>query len=352
MQKILIILLRTLGDVILCGTLVAELKKKYPDSEITFAVCPEYSEIVDLNPNIKGLIITKDWDVVLQEMSSGKYDKVLCPYQLTHTDTLWHHRNKYMQGHLIDFYAGRCGIEITERKEYIYLKDEDIEEAKRILPEDKIKIAIHTTSLVESKNWDKFEELVKEIRNIDLPMYIIQVGGKDDKEIEGVNISYCGKLGLSQTGAILKGCDLFIGVDSGISYVADGVGCPAICIMGMSTQRTSGPIGKGACFIEPERPDECKANPCHTNCRFKNPCIKTIGVEIVMEKVVAKLKEINPDKPVKLKTLKPMISRQQVEQELPEGSSIYEEGARLIKENERLKAEVERLTREVKKNGK
>lgn len=279
-MKILLILMRTLGDVILGNTLAAELKKKYPDSEITFAVWPEYVEIVDSNPNIKSLVITKDWDVVLQDASSGRYDKVLVPFQCTHEDTCWHHNPRHKDGHLIDFYAKRCKIEITERKEYVYFSDKDLQGldfySKKITSGEYT--VIHTTSLVESKNWNQFGEMVEQMKGT-----VIQVGGPDDVAIPGT-YDLRGKLTFKQIAALLSIAQIFIGVDSGISYISSAVGCPTICIMGMSTQKTSGPIGPNTHFIEPERPKGCEW-PCHTNCRHKNPCIRTITVEQVLTKV-------------------------------------------------------------------
>lgn len=277
-MKILLILCRTLGDVILGNTLVAELKKKYPDCEITFAVWPEYSEIVDSNPDIKGLIMTKEWDVVLAEAVKDRYDLVLCPYQTNHTDTLWHHNPKYKNAHLIDYYAKKCGIEITDRREYVYFKDEDIEEMKKLLDPTRKNLVMHTTSLVLSKNWNKFGELAEKLADF----HIIQVGGPKDTRVEKT-IDMRGKLSFSKIMALLSKSDMFIGVDSGITYMADAVDCPTICIMGMSTQDTSGPIGKNTHFIEPKRPAECKW-PCHSNCRYKEPCIWSISVETVLNK--------------------------------------------------------------------
>ena len=88
---------------------------------------------------------------------------------------------------------------------------------------------------------------------------------------------------LRQIAAFLSKCKCFIGIDSGISYMVAAMDIPVICIMGMSSPVTSGPIGNNVTFIEPTRPQECSW-PCHQNCRFgqDRECIKNISVEQVL----------------------------------------------------------------------
>jgi len=284
MERILIVLWRTLGDVILGSTIVAEVIKKYPDAEITFAVWPEYAELVDTNPQVKGLILTKDWDVVLQEACSDRYVHIMILSQVEHTSTCWHQREKYKHGHLIDFYARRAGIEITERRTYMFPSEKDMEKVKEIAePEAPKTIIIHTTSLVPEKNWPHFQEFIDEFNLIHAGRRIVQVGGPDDPLLNGVQ-DQRGKLTYNEIAALCSMADLFIGVDSGLTYIADSVECPIVCIMGMSNPVTSGPISGRACFIEPERPAECEW-PCHTNCKLGKPCINTVTVEEVMKHV-------------------------------------------------------------------
>ncbi len=288
-MKILICLYKTLGDVVLGSTLIAELKKKYPDAEITFAVQREYVELIDTNPDVKGLIITDDHDVVLAEATSGRYDQVLFPAQLTHTDTCWHHRDKYKNGHLVDFYAKRCGLEISERRTYMFPSEADMEKANGIVDrvEGRKNIVIHTTTLCSSKDWHLFGELAEALRKEYENPLIIQVGGPDDTKC-GVGLDLRGKLTYNEIAALCSMTDMFIGVDSGLAYIADSVECPIILMMGMSTSKTSGPISGRVDFIEPQRPEGCEW-PCHTNCKHETPCIRTITVEEVLNHVREKI---------------------------------------------------------------
>ncbi len=159
-------------------------------------------ELLDTNPDVKGLIITDDHDVVLAEATSGRYDKVLIPAQLTHTDTCWHHRDKYKEGHLVDFYAQRCGVEISERRTYMFPSEADWDRANGIVTDKNKKVFIvHTTTLCPSKDWHLFGELVETLRKEYGNPQIIQVGGLDDTEC-GADNDLRGKLTFNEIAAV------------------------------------------------------------------------------------------------------------------------------------------------------
>ena len=248
-------------------------------------------ELVDTNPDVNGLVITEDHDVVLAEATSGRYDMVFFPAQLSHTDTCWHHREKYKHGHLVDFYARRCGLaEITDRRTYMFPSIGDQTKAVNVwtgmgeeMSEERKRIVIHTTTRCPSKDWHLFGELVKELRQAYLAPKIIQVGGPKDTDC-GADIDMRGKLTYNEIAAVCSMSDLFIGVDSGLAYIADSVECPIVLMMGMSTQGTSGPISGRVDFIEPKRPSDCEW-PCHSNCSKPSPCIRTITLEEVLNHV-------------------------------------------------------------------
>lgn len=293
MKRILFALQRTLGDVILGTPIIEELKRRYPDAEITWAIHPQYVEIADTNPHIKGLVISEEHDVLLQEVTNGRYDMVLVPAQLNHTDTCWHHREKYKHGHLVDFYARRCGVEIAKRETKMYFTEDDWDAVQKYTAaddrasKDGLVIAIHTMTRVPSKDWNQFGEFVAALKEKYKGCQVLQIGGPDDTQARA-DVDLRAKLTYNQIAALLSMCDLFVGVDSGLAYISDSVKCPSIVIMGMSTASTSGPISGRTTFIEPDRPEGCES-PCHSNCRHNAPCIQRITVEEVMKHVEEKI---------------------------------------------------------------
>ena len=295
LKRGLMILVRTLGDVIIGNTLSKGIKAKFPDFELDWIVEAKYKNVLENNPDIKNIIaideIGKDWDRVLRMAACDEYDEVFMFNQTSHTDSLWHHSDRYRFGHLLDFYARRCGIPIPERKLFMYPSEEDFLIVKAILEKEKIVnskiVAIHTTTLVSAKDWniEKFGELAKFVSGKDF--YVCQIGAPTDRKIEGNVIDFRGRFTFRQIAAFLAGCEFFVGLDSGISYIAASQGIPVICIMGMSMPVTSGPFGDNIIHIEPTNlPPEC-AWRCHTNCKFGQykECINTIGIDRVIEAI-------------------------------------------------------------------
>lgn len=259
-MKGLLVLLRTLGDVVLVNTLAHNIKLKYPDIVLTVAVNREYKDILDGNPAISDIICPKSWDDCLYEMSCNGYQKVFCAYQTTREDNIWHSVDKYRHQHLLDFYAARCGVELKERRLMVFPQREDGDP----LPVANT-IAVHTTTLVPSKNWVGIGELVCRLRA--KGHRIVQLGMDGDGQVEA-DEDLRGKLQLRQTIGYLSKCRGFIGMDSGLSYVAAAVGIPTFVIQGPTIPMTSGPFGSNVVNLVSETRQECVEVRCHGNCKY------------------------------------------------------------------------------------
>lgn len=284
-MKIFIAILETIGDVILGTCLVRNLKIMYPGCHITFATGFMYKEVLESNPDIDVIVeaIPRNMFDLYSRTNSQNYDKILLPLMTNHEDTLWHHDlDMYPKHNLVDFYAERAGITITDRRTFVYPSILDKNHVDTLsLP--KTFITMHTQTRVTSKDWpiEKFKLLASMFQNV------VQVGGKEDKEI-GASINLCGKLSLLQTAEVIRRSQLFIGLDSAPSFLADSMNVPHIVLMGMSTSRTSGPISGKTIFIGPNRDCEQKITCCHTHCQRRDgkpPCITTISVDTVARRI-------------------------------------------------------------------
>ena len=77
LNRILIIRLSSLGDILLSTPLVRSLKKKYPHILIDFLLREEYSDVYKFNPYINKLFALKRDNEVPEELNSIKYDLVI-----------------------------------------------------------------------------------------------------------------------------------------------------------------------------------------------------------------------------------------------------------------------------------
>ncbi len=298
---------QTLGDVIVSTALVRTIKEKYPDSKITYATSPDYTDILNENPDIGEILpCNHPLEVVLRSQDK-KYDKIFLPLMLTQEDTLWHQRFPWCtegeRHNLVDMYAKKCedDLVITNRRTYLYPQEGYYDAIAKTAGDKEQKfrdtpfITVHTTSRNPSKDWqyENFVALTRKIYEKYGDRFNIYQIGKEDKPL-GPPVSCLNGLPFNATVALMNKSKLHIDIDSGPSFIADSLNVPTVCIMGASSKINSGPIGPNVEFIEPARKCIGTAThcPCVTKCLINEDCIKTISVDEVFEVVDKKLQKI------------------------------------------------------------
>lgn len=294
-KRIMFVMLRTLGDVLISTTIVRELKKEYPDSEIHFYTNQPYRELLENNPDVTEVKESQSWELnmIFLEAASRKYDLVFLPYQARQECNIWHQREETRHQHLVDFYWQRMGMhrKIEERECYLYPSPEDFGKADRHVSLDVPRIALHSTTGVPTKDWPHFDELADKLRKAGYPP--IQVGAREDRPIKDT-VDLRGKMGILELAAFLSKCAAFVGLDSGPSYMADAMKTPTIVIQGSTSPVTSGPISPRVIHLFAEKtgyPD-CENPRCHMDCRHEVNCITKITVPMVLEKLEQTLEHL------------------------------------------------------------
>ncbi len=124
-KRILYVMPETAGDVLISTAVVQSVKKKYPKANIFFATHKQYADILEGNPDIKGVIDYDDsmynyrtWEA--SGPNEGVFDMVLCPAITTQKVPSWIH-----SGHgpwLGQIYADACHVKFG--KQTIKVDDE------------------------------------------------------------------------------------------------------------------------------------------------------------------------------------------------------------------------------------
>lgn len=296
----ILILTRTLGDIILGNVLVKNIKLQYPEIELDYVIEDKYACLIEDNPNVKNVIRLKstndEWDSVLKLISSNEYDKIFMAQQTSATDNMWHQSKQFNTKHLLNFYAKKIDVSIVNPELELFVNDENLALANLGIP--KPIIAIHTTTLADVKNWSKFQDLVDALQN-KFGCNIIQLGLESDFRLKNViNLA----LSLKEIMIFFKRrvCNVFVGLDSGLSYVAAAFKIPVIALYGATEIVTSGVYGESVDIILADNLPECKSQRanvrCHGilggKCQFNSKCIDKITVEEVMQNIKSKLKGV------------------------------------------------------------
>jgi ADP-heptose:LPS heptosyltransferase len=248
------------GDALITANVIRCLKKVFPKLRIN-CITP-HPDLIRLDPSI---------DSINQPESFYSFDS-----------TYWELIvRKEKNQNIIEHNMQRLGIDKYNYKAAYYLSEEEKEWAKQETSEfDKSILAVCTKSKEPVKNWPQ-ENWLELIENLESKFSIIQLG--DDKEpfLEGTH-RYAGKLSMRQSAALLSRASYFIGPDSLLMHIANGLNIPSTIIFGGSR-----PVN---CFgysenINMDYTPEC--SPCwihegYETCDKDYKCLRSISVSQIL----------------------------------------------------------------------
>ena len=200
------------GDALISANVIRCIKEQYPELRIN-CITP-HPELICLDPHI---------DSINQKETFYSFDS-----------TYWELIvRKEKNQNIIEHNMLRLGIEQYDYKASYYLSEEEKKWAKQKTREfDKPILAICTRSKEPVKNWPEANWL-ELIENLKANFSIIQLGDNKEPILEGVH-RYAGKLSMRKSAAILSTASYFIGPDSLLMHIANGLNIPSTIIFGGS----------------------------------------------------------------------------------------------------------------------
>ena len=201
----------------------------------------------------------------------------------------------------ISYTKNDCGYQI-------FLTKSDMATADQImLNANDVKIALAPFAGWTSKEWplDRFIALSNQLAEMPATIYIL--GDTQNKRaLEPYTNQICdsiinctGKTSLTESSALISKCDLFIGVDSAMSYAAAAFGIPSVLIFGSTNPAFHWDKSPGKLVIlYNEQACSCKSDQlcCGDNtiiyqCPYNNRCMRAISVEEVYSSIQKLLKQ-------------------------------------------------------------
>jgi lipopolysaccharide heptosyltransferase II len=336
-ERILLIRIDRMGDVILSTPMIETLRKTYPSSFIAMMVKPIWRELLEGNPYLDETI-SYDKDGAhhgilgtlkfARQLRKYRFDTVLilnprvrshwCAWLagipvrigfdsengwlLTHRVPFRKHEGKK---HEIEYMMELFKFFDFEKKVYRPFVTVSNESAKSVDPlfkdsgvgENKPAIAIHPSSSCLSRRWmpERFAELADRlIEKQGVKVFLISGASEKsftdsvEKIMRHPSINLGGKLSLKETAGLLKRCTLLISNDSGPTHLAAAVGTPVVAIFGASQP------GLSATRWRPFGPDHvvlqkdvgCKVCLAH-DCDIQFRCLTELSVDEVYQTVVS-----------------------------------------------------------------
>lgn len=329
-SKILVIQTAKIGDLICSTPVFREIKQKYPAAKLTTIVDPITKELVELNPYIDEIITIKTHEyrglagkIKLSKLIfKGKYDIGialnpsvlyaitlfwgLVPIRISiipnfigftfkFASKLFTHTEQHVSGQLVvETYMKMLkfiGIETYNINKEVYKEknsDKKVEQLLRQINKPLIGIAVSSGNKLKELGLKKMINLVNGLLET-FEAYILLIGSIQDKNLADLIkssaskqdkiINTAGLFNLKELPALIERLSLFIGVDTGIIYMADALNIPIINIAGPSNMQDQRPTGKHVIIIQKKLP----CIPCSH--LFKAPYYCKINTRECIEKV-------------------------------------------------------------------
>jgi len=339
-ERILLIRLRNIGDVLLMVPTVRVFRDAFPRAHIAALVNagtaemltgnPDLNEVLSFEPRWKTLpwgqrvatemeflseVRRRKFDLAIN-MTEGDRGAFLClasgarfkvgMYQpgpgFWWKKKIFHHlvRIPDWKGHMVEQMLEiprSLGLGPKEKRLKIFYSPEDRDFIQRILskegvgPEDRL-VHIHPTSRWLFKCW-RDEGMAKVIDALERSgkVRVALTSGKEEKELQKIErilehcqtrpVNLAGKVNLKQLAALSGRSQLFIGVDTAPMHIAAAVGTPVLALFGPSGEFNWGPWGNGHVVIKKDwecRP--CGKDGCEGSKRSR--CLEEISVEEVL----------------------------------------------------------------------
>lgn len=328
-ERIVVIDLLYLGDLIFATPFIKNLRDKYPEARIDFVANANFMTVLANNPHLDNVYgYDKDWNVLqswqfARQISSHNYDlglnihgnwrtalllKVIGPdYSVGFGDKgrgifLDEELSRLDEAHMVEVYRQFLRdlgwLELKEADLELRVKPSAVNKVEQLLASyglDKADnlIALNTGGSWPTKRWppEKFADLADQLIHNQVGTVIFTGGPSDTERVNNIKdlmseeaVNLAGETTLAELAALAEQLTLMISGDSGPVHVTAAVNTPTLTLFGPSDEKKYRPYGKQQQIITHEIP--CR--PCgehHCPLEHHN-CLEEITVSEVVDRTV------------------------------------------------------------------
>jgi lipopolysaccharide heptosyltransferase II len=337
-QRILVIKLSSLGDIVHALPAVSVLRQRFPHARLTWLVKEVWAPILEGNPDIDDILSVnvswQNWPTIIRTLRSGQFDLVVDFQGLFRSGILgaltgaqtrvgfararegatWFYTHlvplpeakpstwRLLEVHAVDrnlaittFLGGHSSTPMFHLPEFsadrliieTMLHDANVQDHEHL-----IALAPWTRSVMKSWPLRRFGDLATELVKWPNTRVVILGGpseiaaaGQFDRLVPQGLVNLVGRLSLRQLPSLLRRMHLLIGNDSAPLHLAAGVGIPVLAIFGPTHPKATGPYPlKSHTVLRTDLP----CSPCGSRkCRNPNylECVESISLEHLLREV-------------------------------------------------------------------
>ncbi len=336
--RVLVIRRRYLGDIVLLGSVLRNLRIRWPDAWITVLTEAPYAGVVPLNPDIDaaltfprrpfawlrftrelrrtGFTHVLDFDntdktaLVTRLTGAGTratFDRELIPfrYRWVYTHTAKVTNAFYDEHHITETYLAlpaTIGVPITSREVRLVPRPEDIATAQRLVARGGNKVLVHPGTRSAFRIWpvERFAEVCDRLQD-KLGAQVFLTAGPGEQpliaEIKANAKSHVVTLeaprDVGGLAALLAQFDAFLCHDSGPMHVAAAVGTPVVALFGSQNATIWRPLGERHSMLQTPLPCTCIGAaaplPCIPSDSYRSYCVRKLATDDVFAAITRTL---------------------------------------------------------------
>lgn len=333
--RILVIRRRYLGDVVLLGPVLRNLRNHWPETKITVMVARAFAPILSLNPDVNETLFAPtgpvSWLGTVPALLRARFTHVL---DLDNRPrTAWvsrlsrarvrvalHHghavvqpsaytqhaiaANDFFDSHHITDYYGHAltplGVPFTPSAPKLLPRSEDIEFVRRLpalaaIPANTAKLLIHPGSRSPHRIWpaERFAAVITQLRTTGVAPVL--VAGPGEKNVVAEIQSHLPapapaidqQLTIPQLAALFASASTLLCHDSGPMHLAASVGTRVVALFSSQSVTAWRPYGENHLTLQAPMPcNPCLSpNFCVPSDSYHNHCVRHLSVEQVLAAV-------------------------------------------------------------------
>ena len=340
-QNVLIVRRRYLGDIVLLGSFVRNLKLHWPEARVRVLVEPAYAGVVPLNPDLEPALIAPrravQWPAFLLHLRREAFTHVFnfdntertafitratgaafrCGvhhggYRLRfrgcYTHTINHPNDEHESQPITEYYLGAlavAGVPLVTREVRLTPKQADLSDMRRLVGAAGPVLLVHPGSRSSFRIWppERFAAVCDRAQD-ELGAQVVLVGGPGDREVvEEIRrearthlLHLTAPLSVPRFAALARLASVVLCHDSGPMHVAAAVGTPVVALFGSQSTTLFHPVGEGHSLLQAPLPcADCVApDQCVPGDSYRNYCVRRISTDQVYAAVRAQLIRVSP----------------------------------------------------------
>lgn len=333
---VLIIRRRYLGDIVLLGSFIRNIKSHWPEAQIRVLIQPQFSGLIDLNNDVEeGIKMPSKkaaWPKFLLKIRGYQFTHVFnfdntegtalitritgAPFRcgshhggyklklqsfythISHDLNEDHESRPFTEYYLLAL--KQAAIPITTRVVSLTPKPNDVDYLKRFVGASYRVVLVHPGSRSPYRVWpsDRFALICDKIQD-ELSAQVVLVGGPNDEEtLTAIRakakthlIKISESLSVQRFAALAHIANVALCHDSGPMHVAAAVGTKVVALYGSQNAVLFQPTGDGHILLQPPLPCTTCVAPdrCIKEDSYHNFCVQNISLETVFEAVKKQL---------------------------------------------------------------